>query len=145
VLELYSEWLLAQRASGWDVVDIHGPMKRFLDQERARNPEFRLANDGVHVNATGHWIIAREILLHWGLPAPELAGTTSGEAVLSRHPHGLDVLKLVQQKQRMLKDAWLTLTGHKRPGMKQGVALGEATTRANELDSEIGKRLAPPP
>jgi len=143
VLDHYSDWLLAQRASGWDVVDVHGPMQRFLAQERALDPGFRLADDGVHVNATGHWLIAREILLHWGLPAPELAGTTSGEQVLSTRPHGLDVLKLVQQKQRLPKEAWLTATGHKRPGMKQGIPLEQADQRAGELDAEIRKVIAP--
>src|SRR5262249_12612447 len=30
VLDRYSEWLLAQRSNGWDVVDIHFPMNQFL-------------------------------------------------------------------------------------------------------------------
>jgi lysophospholipase L1-like esterase len=142
VLSHYSDWLLAQRPSGWDVVDVHGPMERLLALERARDSGFRLANDGVHVNATGHWLIAREILLHWGLPAPELTGTTSAEHVLSTPPNGLDVLKLVAQKQRLLKDAWLTATGHKRPGMKKGIPLEQAEQRASELDAEIRKIVA---
>jgi lysophospholipase L1-like esterase len=139
VLERYSDWLLGRRANGWEVVDAHGPMKRFLARERERDPGFRLANDGVHINATGHWIIAREILRHWGLAGPEVADTTDGERVLSARPHGLEVLKLVQQEQRLLKDAWLTATGHRRPGMKQGVPLEQAERQARELDVEIRK------
>jgi lysophospholipase L1-like esterase len=145
VLDRYSGWLLGRRADGWDVVDVHGPMKQFLDRERGRDPGFRLANDGVHVNATGHWIIAREILRHWGVPDGELANTTSVEQVLSAHPHGLEVLKLVQQEQRLLKDAWLTATKHNRPGMKQGVPLEEAERKAGELVDEIRRLLAPMP
>src|SRR5262249_53434504 len=38
VLTRYSEWLLSQRAEGWDVVDIHRPMKLFLAKERERDP-----------------------------------------------------------------------------------------------------------
>ena len=37
----------------------------------------------------------------------------------------------------MLKDAWLTATGHKRPGMKQGLSLAEAQARAAELGKQI--------
>ena len=37
VLDRYSEWLLAQRAKGWEVVDIHGPMNRFLAERRRDN------------------------------------------------------------------------------------------------------------
>ena len=96
VLDRYSEWLLAQRGSGWDVVDVHGPMKQYLAAARRRDPAFRLADDGVHASATGHWLMAREILLHWGIPAGEIAGTTSGEKVLVARPHGLEVLELIR-------------------------------------------------
>jgi lysophospholipase L1-like esterase len=142
VLERYSDWLLARRADGWEVVDVHGPMKRYLLQERGRDPGFRLANDGVHINATGHWLIAREILLHWGIPRSEVAGSTDGEQVLSAHLHGPEVLKLVQKKQRLLKDAWLGATGHGRPGMKQGLPLEEAERQAGELEEEIRRVMA---
>ena len=54
VLAKYSEWLIARRADRWDVVDVHGPMKTFLDRQRTLNPAFRLAGDGVHIDATGH-------------------------------------------------------------------------------------------
>jgi lysophospholipase L1-like esterase len=145
VLNLYAAWLLACRGDGWDVVDIHGPMRRLLDDGRARDPDFRLAGDGVHIDAAGHWLIAREILRHWGIPARELADAADAEAVLKSREHGLDVLKLVQQKQRTLKDAWLAETGHKRPRMKQGLPLEEAERKAASLEAEIRKLLTPTP
>ncbi len=137
VLERYSEWLLDQKSSGWDVVDVHGPMKRYLAQTRRRDPGYRLADDGVHVNANGHWLMAREILRHWGIRDRGVAEAVNGEQVLADRPDGLAILKLVQQKQRLLKDAWLTATGHKRPGMKRGLPLEEAQRRAQGLDAEI--------
>jgi hypothetical protein len=116
-------------------------MKRYLLQERGRDPGFRLAGDGVHINATGQWLIAREILLHWGIPRSGMAESTDGEKVLAAHAHGLEVLKLVQEKQRLLKDAWLSATGHGRPGMRQGVPLEEAERQAGVLDDEINRML----
>jgi len=145
VLARYSEWLLARREDKWDVVDVHGPLAKYLAQERRRDPGYRLANDGVHINPTGHWLMAREVLRHWGLPAAELDSAASGEQLLAAHPHGLDVLRLVQKKQRLLKDSWLTATGHQRPGMKQGVPRDEADRQARELDSEIRTLLTPTP
>ncbi|PYJ00225.1 MAG: hypothetical protein DME25_21240 [Verrucomicrobia bacterium] len=53
------------------------------------------------------------------------------------HPKGAPILQLVQQKQRLLKDAWLNDTGHKRPGMNKGLPLAEARTKAAELDRQI--------
>ena len=144
VLGLYAAWLLAQRGNGWDVVDAHGPMERFLAQERLRDPNFRLANDGVHIDATGHWIIARQILEHWGIPRSELGDIKTGEPPLSTQPNGPALLKLVHGKQSLLKDAWLTETGHKRPGMKKGLPLPEAEKQAGEIDREIVNLLPKP-
>lgn len=145
VLDRYSEWLLARKADGWDVVDVHGPMKRYLTEARQRVPGYRLADDGIHVNATGHWLIAREILRHWGVRDRGVIEAANGEEVLADRPHGLDVLKLVQQEQRLLKDAWLTSTGHKRPGMKRGLPLEEAQRKAQRIDTEIRTLLARKP
>lgn len=145
VLDLYAVWLLAHGGNGWDVVDVHGPMKRYLTHERERDPSFRLADDGVHLNSSGHWLIAREILLHWGAPAREVANSTSGEQVLAACPHGLEVLELVQQRQRLLKDTWLTATGHERPGMKRGLPPEEAERRAGEIDAELRRLIRPTP
>lgn len=137
VLARYSSWLLAQRANGWDVVDVHGPMIEHLARERRSNPGYRLADDGVHINTTGHWIIAREVLKHWGVPANALEKAPTAEPVLTALPHGLDVLRIVQQRQRLLKDAWLTATGHKRPGMAKGLPLDEAERRAVGIEAKL--------
>jgi lysophospholipase L1-like esterase len=145
VLSLYAAWLLAHRGVGWEVVDAHGPMEQDLAEERRRDPDFRLADDGVHINAKGHWLIARQVLRHWGIPARELEDGSSGEQALGRLPHGLDVLELVQRKQRSLKDAWLTATGHTRPGMPKGPPLEEAQNQAAEIDAQIRRLLAKDP
>ncbi len=139
-----SEWLLAQRAHGWDVVDVHGPMRRFLDECRRRDPNYRLADDGVHINGIGHWLIARAILTHWGIPAAELPEAANAEEVFARDPRGLAVLKLVQNRQRLLKDAWLTATGHKRPGMSRGIPLPQAEIEARQIETQIQKALTRP-
>ena len=137
VLNLYSAWLLAHRGVGWEVVDVHGPIERHLARERRRDPKFRLAPDGVHINPEGHWLIARAILLHNGVPAVDLDEGLGGEQALGKLPRGLEVLKLVQRKQRVLKDAWLTAIGHERPGMAKGVPLDEAEDQAEALENEI--------
>lgn len=137
VLDLYSAWLLAHRGVGWEVVDVHGPIERYLARERRHDPEFRLASDGVHINPMGHWLIARAILLHDGVPAVDLGEDQSGEQALGKLPRGLDVLKLVQRKQRLLKDAWLTAIGHQRPGMAAGLPLDDAEDHAEDLENEI--------
>jgi len=136
VLGKYSEWLLSQRkGAGWDVVDVHAPMDAYLAERRKREPEFAYAADGVHANSVGHWIIAKQILLHLG--AGDVAAAKDGKDMLARYPQGEQVLNLVQQRQDVLKDAWLTATGHKRPGMNKGLPLDEAQAKATEMEQQI--------
>ena len=138
VLKRYSDWLIARRADGWDVVDVHGPMKSHLKAGRARDPKFKLAADGVHIDATGHWIIARAILRHWGVPDVEI-----GPAAIASRPHGVEVLGLVEEKDRILRDAYLTATGHKRPGIGRGMPIDAAERKAAEITAKLN-RLAKP-
>lgn len=134
-LDRYSDWLISQRTAGWDVVDLHRPMNQILVDRRQTDPKFFLASDGVHAGELGHWIIARQILTHLG--ARDLAGLESTEAMARRHPKGMEILKLIQQKHRLLKDAWLSETGHKRPGMNRGLPLPDALSQATQLDQQI--------
>ncbi len=142
-LDRYSEWLLAQRAEGWDVVDLHGPMNHYLAEHRVKDPDFFLASDGVHCNETGHWIVAKQILLH--LSATDVANVDDSKEILSKHSQGDELLKLIQQRQRMTKDAWLTDVGHLRPGMNKGLPLAEAKTKAEEFEKQIRQLAAPFP
>lgn len=142
-LDRYADWLLAQRAAGWDVADVQGPMNRYLAEQRERDPNFHLASDGVHCGETGHWIIAKQLLLHLG--ANDLADAESPRALLAARPWGEPALKLIQQRQRLTKDAWLTEVGHLRPGMNQGLPLAEAGAQAAELDAQLRQLTAPFP
>lgn len=138
VLDRYAEWLLAQRARGWSVIDVHGPMKAELAARRVRDPAFTFAKkDGVHPDALGHAVIARAILQAWHFP-PELC-----EAPLrwATEPHP-EWLKLIGERRKLLSDAWLTAAGHKRPGMAHGKPVADAEREAATLDAKI-RQLMP--
>lgn len=142
VLDRYSDWLLAQRKTGWEVADIHYPMKKYLEAHRKVDTAlkidgFYLAADGVHPAEVGHWIMAKELLLYMGEKQ-----VVSGANVLAviKHARKEELLKLVAQKQSMMKDAWLTAAGHKRP-MKVGLPLEEAKKKAAEIDEQISSLM----
>jgi hypothetical protein len=103
-------------------------MKAALAARREKEPIFTFARDGVHPNTEGHLVMARPLLDAWGLRVDD-QGTPL-------HPNGSAILALVQQKQRLLKAAWLSETGHKRPGMSAGLPLAEAQAKAAELDKQ---------
>jgi lysophospholipase L1-like esterase len=135
-LDRYSEWLVAQHTNGWDVVDIHTPMNKFLAAQRKSNPDYALSKDGVHPNAIGHWLMAREILVHWGARA-EIGRMDSVEPMLAVNSRGKEILETITQEEHLLRDAWLTEAGHLRPGHPVGLPLVDANKQAVELETKI--------
>lgn len=133
VLAAYARWLLDQRSLGWRVLDMHGAMTAALAGRRSTDPNFSYAKDGIHPNAEGHLVMARPLLTEWGLKVDE--------AGLPAHPNGAAIFEQVKQKQLLLRDAWLTATGHQRPGVKAGLPLAEAQAKAVVFDAEA-RRLA---
>ena len=133
VLDAYSAWLLTQRATGWEVLDIHSPMNDALAARRQTEPEFTFAPDGVHANDSGHVLMATVVLKAWGLPV-----TADGTP---DHPQGPAILAAVRKKQALLGPAWLSHAGHLRPGLAPGLPLAEAEAQAEVFDQEA-RRLA---
>jgi lysophospholipase L1-like esterase len=132
VLVRYTAWLIAQRANDWNVIDAHGLMAASLANLRQKNPSFTFSKDGVHPDALGHAVIARAILTAWGLRPDE------GDllAQLTTNPDSA-LLKLVRERRKLLMNAWLTATGHTRPGVPAGLPLAEAEAKAAALEEKM--------
>lgn len=126
VLGRYAAWLIEQRKNGWEVIDVHGAMKAAIAEARAKDPAFTFAKDGIHPNEAGHQVMAQPVLEAWGIKA-----TVSPE-----------LFKIVHQKTSVLRDAWLSEIGHKRPGVKAGLPVVEATAKAAELDAEARRLVS---
>ena len=144
VLDRYSAWLIAQRTNGWDVVDLHFPMKDYLAKQRVQDAKFALSRDGIHPGELGHWLMAQPILLHLG--AREAATASSGEALLEKFPNGDESLRVALMDMARWRDAWLTATGHKRPGVKSGelIEINPLTGKARFLTNAVGQRAKQP-
>ena len=136
VLDVYANWLLKKkRSSKWEVIDIHYPMKKYLTKHRKADSTFALAPDGIHPNEAGHWIIAKQILQQLGFK--KVAKFTGIVESLQQIPDAAALLKVVANRQNMLRDAWLTATKHIRPGLPVGLPVKEAETKASEMLQEI--------
>jgi lysophospholipase L1-like esterase len=139
----YASWLLTKKADGWDIVDIHGPMLKALEEGRAKDPKFKLANDGVHPGREGHWLMASSILSQF--VGANLDGVSSAEQLFKSN--GSEIRKLVNERRQILFAAWMTKIGHKRPGApggpgaKPGLPLEEANAKAAEIGKQISAKL----
>lgn len=135
VLDLYSDWLVSRRyTQNWKVIDLHFPMKIELENQRILNPEFTFAKDGVHPDELGHFLMAKSILLGLG---EKVNDAKTIEELLVPFPNGMGVLSLIEQRQEILKLAWLSQTGHQRPGIPQGLSIEEAEEKVKMINQEI--------
>lgn len=65
--------------------------------------------------------------------------------LLSTNRRAAELLKLVQQRERLLAAAWLTDVGHKRPGTAVGLPLAEAQAKSAPLTEKIRELARPVP
>jgi lysophospholipase L1-like esterase len=122
VIAPYAKWIVAQQDRVDLVIDLHGPVSQELDRIRQTDPEFVLSNDGVHIDANGHRLLAEAI--HKALYAKPLPTLPAGK------------VDRIAQQQAILHPAWLSHVGHQRPGVKKGLPLEEARTKAASLSKQ---------
>ncbi|MEL7498716.1 MAG: SGNH/GDSL hydrolase family protein [Planctomycetota bacterium] len=126
VLKKYAEWVLTQKEQV-NVIDLREPVLRYVKEQRKTDPEFVMSNDGVHLDQQGHDVLATTILQAWGYkPSYQTAARLNS---------------LIEKRQLIYRDAWLTHIGHKRPRMKPRPSLEEANKSTVKLSSEIVSAL----
>jgi len=133
VLARYSAWLLSQRATGWNVIDVHGPMvEEVAKQRQAAAPNFTFAPDGVHPDDAGHWFMAKQIIAYF--EDADAANATSPELIPEIKP---GTLALVKRRLDVRRDATLSVTEHTHPSFPKGPPMDEAQATIAELDRQI--------
>lgn len=134
VLDHYAGWLTGQSKAGWQVVDIRPPLRAAVAAAKAADPAFIYAGDGIHPGPAGHRFIADAVCAGlwtlWRLPgAPEIAPDPA--------------LEILARRANLLKHAWLSKTGHLRPGVPAGLPLDSANPQAASQLIEYRTAVAP--
>jgi lysophospholipase L1-like esterase len=125
VLDRYSEWLLDQRTNGWTVIDVHFAMNGYLRQQRAKDPAFTLASDGVHLDDTGHWLMAQAIL--YGLKVPTIDSSATVDFVTANSA-GMGDTKDFHKQNGELNFVWVTRPPLPMPGFRLNSTFRRTTT-----------------
>jgi hypothetical protein len=110
-------------------------MTREVAKRRANDPTFTFQPDGVHPNDAGHWFVAQQLILWFG--DTQAAQSPSPEGMLVANKVPKEVLPLVEERVRVLRDAYVSAAGHKRPGIAPGLSIPEAEAKARELSAKI--------
>ena len=136
VLHLYSAWLLAMRGEGWHVIDAHSSIIDYVESKRDSDPDFSLSRDGVHINDQGHFLIARQLVGFLNRDN-QLAATELSQLTESLDEPSTKRFKLIERRQQILRDAWLTSIGHERPGMQKGLSIDAANASAEKISQQL--------
>jgi lysophospholipase L1-like esterase len=139
VLDKYSQWLVDERNAGWTVIDLHSPMTKEVLKRRKQDPQFTFQPDGVHPNAAGQWFVAQQLIKAFG--DDEAAKAESPEKMLAVQKAPASILPLVEQRMKLLRDAYVSAAGHKRPGVAKGLPLEAANEQAAVLGKGIREAL----
>lgn len=136
VMGKYAQWLVSQRKNGQHVIDLHRGMNQQLAIRRNFAPKFTFQPDSVHPNQTGHWVIANEIISWFGEPKI-LTEYVPSDEVLIRELLSKKNYTAIRNRMQLLRDAYLTKTGHQRPGIRDGLPLDKALEKATSITEEI--------
>ncbi|HVY70462.1 MAG TPA: prolyl oligopeptidase family serine peptidase, partial [Verrucomicrobiae bacterium] len=118
----------APRDPSWDADAVMGTYQRWF---RIHAVRFMKAPERMYDVFEGDKLIATQTRAGInGLGLDELPDSSIAR-------RGRELLRLLRQKNQMMTDAWLTQTGHKRPGMATGLPLAEAQAKAAELEKQI--------
>ena len=132
VLDAQAAWLTEQRTAGWEVIDPRPALRAAVAATKQADSTFVYAKDTVHPGEIGHRLFAEALL-------PDLGRVLAlPEPVMPISPAALAILR---KRHDLLKDAWLTATGHRRPGMTVGVPLPKAEADAAALLTQYRAKL----
>lgn len=136
VLDIYSHWLLSlQFTNNWEVIDIHQPMQKALENKRETDSTFAFAHDGIHPNLDGHWEMAKPLLYY--LDAKHKQRITQYNEFIKNNTRAKEMHQLIEKRQHIMKDAWLTQTGHNRPEMSEGLAMPDAIKQVEFINQQL--------
>jgi lysophospholipase L1-like esterase len=86
VLKRYAEWLVTFRDKGYLVADAHSAVRAHLDRMRKIDPTYTVSGDGIHPDASGHYVIFRELATTLGIPLDGLDARIDAAAGKSESP-----------------------------------------------------------
>ena len=123
VLEEQTQWCMTNQIRAATVIDIRSMLHQSKKTLRETDPSFNFSKDGVHFGAVAHGLIAEKILAELGAPA-ELRANYPQKAAIDA----------ATEKNKILRDAYLSALGKNRPGLPAGLPIWVAEQKAKSIE-----------
>ncbi|MBT4010680.1 MAG: hypothetical protein HN617_07335 [Planctomycetaceae bacterium] len=126
VIAQYAEYIRSELEGVDRTADVFQEITNTLASKRKPDPDYRMSDDGVHINVDGHLVMAQCVAKACGITWSTIDKT---------------LFDLTEKKTKVLHDAWLSKVGHQRPGTAKGKSIVEAEKLAEENDTAIASRI----
>ena len=124
VMEQYADWIMTLGSEVDALIDIRTPIVEFQNKKRKSDPNFTMSGDGVHFNGQCHRLIAAAVIKKIDPDAENISFDDK-------------FVEAATKKMTILRDAWLTESKHKRPGVRAGLPLDQANAAVDQLLSDL--------
>lgn len=127
VMKKYADWIMTLDADVDALIDIRTPIVEFQNGKRKSNPDFAMSGDGVHFNGQCHRLIATAVI-------KKIKSDTGDISFDDKF------VTAATKKMAILRDAWLTESKHKRPGVRAGLPLDQANAAVAKLVKDLREK-----
>ena len=133
VLRTYGKWIMIAKLSTARKIDLNTPMLEYNRQRRKIDPQFHLANDGIHPNELGHLLMAKTILQACGFEF-------EGDIIEILEQATADPLFVeIDHRRQMRSKGWLEYIGYERGEVVKTESVLEIEIEAAERQKSIDK------
>lgn len=127
VLRTYGKWILLSNLSVTCKIDLNTPMLEYNQYRRKADPQFHLANDGIHPGELGHLLMAITVLEAFGV---EIEGDlVEILAQVKADP----LFAAIESRRQLRSNGWLEFIGYNRGKIVK-------TDSVDEIEAEAAKR-----
>lgn len=133
VLRTYGKWIMLSDLSVISKVDLNTPMLEYNQYRRKTDPEFHLANDGIHPGELGHLLMAKTILNECGIKI-------EGDLIdILANAKADPLYTEIADRRQMRSKGWLEFIGYERGKIVKADSIDEIELESASRQESIDR------
>jgi lysophospholipase L1-like esterase len=132
VLWDYSKWIMSLHIKDLTSINLHGPMKEYLEKRHKADPNFFINKDGVHPTHLGHLLMAQIFLRGIGIPIHS-ENLDKELSIISSDT----LFSLINEQRQLRSKGWLEYIGYTRRKTIKTNNIRPTEDQVRELQKQI--------